>query len=657
MMPLWSVATKRQKYLNQVVRYLNAKLRRSRLMDSVDRWTNLYVIMSSTERVKKLRDAAFACLSQQSTSPLLHVLSEHAVWSVPRRSLCMLGTSANTSSAPFHGATFHNMNGTFVGIQEHVNVSREKLQRRNRRRVMRLQQEQRAGLRALTPDTRIISVEQVVSLQAALSRDLHTSNRYWRAVDGFSAILQEQQRQSAFAMRGKGGSDTSDDDSARGTLNTASTTTSMSTNYETQRDHTAPELTGWVEPAPSVGIIAEKTLASLSFEQAAYFSLYKSRSKNVRQILPEYLGGRYAKHALERLHKQVHPMFPLKTFKQWEDLAETIQHREEKSRRARERKRVAEMCMSQEAVVRTAYDTMCAKEEAVRAAQQKIEELRQETQKHNAEAQRLDDENPFANKKEIRRFVKLARASEKQTNALETDLKTLAPELEGASADYNHQRAHLQRLAQSLAQLRQAPDNKHTQMTSSLRLPDPSHSHYGMASVKPSAHDNFNTAHAVRFALDDLKESQQQDLGSRLLLHNAQSGTHAARQVLPSGVPSYSTTTDFSFGVSLDSMPHDNMMMEQGAAPDELGWMDWGGASDASEESGDNDGLDSSIWDGAAVCYMQIMYTKIRAHIFLYVCMCACVSRSELCIHVYMVVNPVLKHIHVWEFCARCSSK
>jgi hypothetical protein len=643
MMPLWSVATKRQKYLNQVVRYLNAKLRRSRLMDCTDRWANLYVIMSSTERVKQLRDAAFACLSQQSTTPLLRLLTEHAVWSVPRRSLSLLGASTGTtSSAPFHGATFHNMHGTFVGVQEHVNVSREKLQRRNRRRVMRLQQEQTSGLRAPTPDTCIISVDQVVSLQAALSRDLHTSNRYWRAVDGFSAILQDQQRQSAFAMRGRGGSDSSDDESGRGRVSTASTTTSMSTNYETQRDHTAPELTGWVEPAPSVGLIAEKTLASLSFEQAAYFSLYKSRSKNVRQILPEYLGGRYAKHALERLHKQVHPMFPLKTFRQWEDLAETIQHREEKSRRAKERKRVAEMCISQEAVVRAAYDHMCAKEKAVSTAQQKIDELRQETQKHNAEAQRLDDENPFSNKKEIRKFVKLARAGEKQMNALEADLKILAPELEAASADYKQQRAHLQSLAahmQSLVHLRQAPDNKHMHTTrSSMRHSDASHADSGMAPVKRSAHDNSNTGHAVRFAVDDSKESQQQGISSRLLSQNA----HAVRQVLPTGVPSDLTTMDFSsFGASLDSIAHHNMSMDDGAAPDEMGWMDWGEASDASANSEDNDGLDSSIWDGAAVCCMHYgftrswhtcgcmhMYACVCMHACTCSCVCVCVSRS-----------------------------
>lgn len=155
-----------------------------------------------------------------------------------------------------------------------------------------------------------------------------------------------------------------------------------------QRGLVTAEMPGFIEAPPTPG--AEADLDAMSWEEASFFALYNPRIKaTIRQLVPPYLGGRYAKQAVERLHKQVHPMYPIKQFPRWNALVTETENKERQRRERRTRHKALAILRKQEEALERETGKLYDAEALLLESRFASEQLRAEVVKLKAEAVRL----------------------------------------------------------------------------------------------------------------------------------------------------------------------------------------------------------------------------------------------------------------------------
>jgi hypothetical protein len=149
---------------------------------------------------------------------------------------------------------------------------------------------------------------------------------------------------------------------------------------------------------------------------------------------------------VERLHKQVHPLYPIKQFPQWSEFARETRQKENAARMRKQRHAALSVIKRQEEQVARASKNLEEAEDRWEEARNRIEQLRIDSAKAKSEAGRLEDENPFEHKKKIRSLNAMSLALEREAASEEAAAQNLLNERAEAASEAANQRGELERL-------------------------------------------------------------------------------------------------------------------------------------------------------------------------------------------------------------------
>ena len=387
----WRAGVERRQHLRRAGDAVAHKRRQHWVWDAFDRWANVFLDLSFSDRMQELRDAAFDALKSNDLSSVLEVLQSHAAWSRTRtHSRC------------------HQSLDNFLSSADGFDAAAEARRAASHRRVARVRRVHLRGARVPSPDSRRLQLDDILRLQKGLARETGVEiPLYWRAVEGLSVIL-------------KGQTTHPDAPGAREAADAEGPEEEIE-DYESEGDeHARLRVTGLGElggqelryaPTPAATAREDNlTIEKLSWESLARVNVVHPKLQMQKQIVPTYLGGRYSYLGVEKLRSQVHSQYPLKWSKTWEAQRNDIEDAELARRYFRARRKALAAIREQAWQVKVAHDASTVAEAEAVEAEKVCAARSDEVRGLLAEAKRLDDDNPFQNQSSIRKMRQKADA-------------------------------------------------------------------------------------------------------------------------------------------------------------------------------------------------------------------------------------------------------